>query len=95
MPFRSACRGKSNGSRANPLDGCGSPIQPRSALIADWLRRYLRKSGQSALAHQHLATVVRLHRENHYDRTTHHDEQVPGQPADRRAMHGLTPELFA
>ena len=45
-----------------------------------WLRQYLRNSGQSDLVQQHLATVVRLHRENRYDRSTHDVEQVTGQP---------------
>ena len=44
----------------------------------EWVRQYLRTSGQSDLVQQHLATVVRLHRENRYDRSTDDVEQLIG-----------------
>jgi uncharacterized protein YbjT (DUF2867 family) len=62
----------------------------------DWLRQYLRNSGLSDLVQQHLATVVRLHRENRYDRCTHDVEQVTGQPPQTVEQYVAShPELFA
>ena len=66
------------------------------ATLPYWLRQYLRNSGQSDLIQQHLATVVRLHRENRYDRSTHDVEQITGQtPQTVEQYIGLHPELFA
>jgi len=57
----------------------GRTIRAEDISYDDWLRHYLRNSGQSDLVQQHLATVVRLHRENRYDRYTRDVEQVTGQ----------------
>jgi hypothetical protein len=44
----------------------------------------------------HVATVVRVHRENRYDRFTHDVEQVTGQPPQTVEQYiGSHPELFA
>ena len=58
----------------------GRTISAEDTPYNDWVHQYLRTSGLSDLAQQHLATVVRLHRENRYDRSTHDVEQVTGQP---------------
>ncbi|HXO54109.1 MAG TPA: hypothetical protein VN888_24510 [Mycobacterium sp.] len=43
----------------------------------------------------HVATGVRLHRENRYDRFTHDVEQVTGQPPKTVEQYiGSHPELF-
>ena len=74
----------------------GRTIRADDIPYDDWLRQYLRNSGQSDLIQQHLATVVRLHRENRYDRSTHDVEQVTGQPAQTVAQYvAAHPELFA
>jgi len=57
----------------------GRTIRAEDIPYDDWLRQYLRNSGQSDLVQQHLATVVRLHRENRYDRSTHDVEEVTGR----------------
>jgi hypothetical protein len=60
------------------------------------VHQYLRKSGLSDLAQQHLATMARLHHENRYDRSTHDVEQVTGQPAQTVEQYvAAHPELFA
>jgi uncharacterized protein YbjT (DUF2867 family) len=58
----------------------GRTIRAEDIPYDDWLRHYLRNSGQSDLVQQHLATVARLHRENRYERWTRDVEQVTGQP---------------
>jgi len=74
----------------------GRTIRAEDIPYDDWLRQYLRNSGQSDLVQQHLATVVRLHRENRYDRSTHDVEQVTGQPPLTVEQYiGSHPELFA
>jgi uncharacterized protein YbjT (DUF2867 family) len=61
-----------------------------------WVRQYLRSSGLGDLVQQHLATVVRLHRENRYDRFTHDVDQVTGHPPQTVEQYvALHPELFA
>src|SRR5258707_6073651 len=57
----------------------GRTIRAENLPYDDWLRQYLRNSGQTDLIQQHLATVARLHRENDYDRSTHDVEQVTRQ----------------
>ena len=74
----------------------GRTIRAEDIPYDDWLRQYLRNSGQSDLVQQHLATVVRLHRENRYDRCTHDVEQVTGQPPQTVEQYIAShPELFA
>jgi len=74
----------------------GRTIRAEDLPYDDWLRQYLRNSGQSDLIQQHLATVVRLHRENRYDRSTHDVEQVTGQPPQTVEQYVAShPELFA
>ena len=75
----------------------GRMIRSDDIPYDDWLRQYLRNSGQSQPEfQQHLATVVRLHRENRYDRSTHDVEQVTGQPAQTVEQYvAAHPELFA
>jgi uncharacterized protein YbjT (DUF2867 family) len=74
----------------------GRTIRAEDIPYDDWLRQYLRNSGQSDLVQQHLATVVRLHRENRYDRSTHDVEQVTGQPPQTVEQYVAShPELFA
>jgi uncharacterized protein YbjT (DUF2867 family) len=74
----------------------GRTIHAEDIPYDDWLRHYLRNSGQSDLVQQHLATVVRLHRENRYDRSTHDVEQVTGQPPQTVEQYVSShPEVFA
>ena len=74
----------------------GRTIRPEDISYDDWLRHYLRNSGQSDLVQQHLATVVRLHRENRYDRFTDDFEQVTGQPPQTVEQYVAShPEVFA
>lgn len=74
----------------------GRTIRAEDIPYDDWLRQYLRNSGQSDLVQQHLATVVRLHRENRYDRSTDDVEQVTGQAAQTVEQYiGSHPELFS
>jgi len=74
----------------------GRTIRAEDIPYDDWLRQYLRNSGQSDLVQQHLATVVRLHRENRYDRSTRDVEEVTGQPPQTVEQYiGSHPELFA
>ena len=74
----------------------GRTIRAEDIPYDDWLRQYLRNSGQSDLVQQHLATVVRLHRENRYDRSTDDVEQVTGQPPQTVEQYVTShPELFA
>jgi uncharacterized protein YbjT (DUF2867 family) len=62
----------------------------------DWLRRYLRNSELPDIVQQHTATMVRLHRENRYDRFTDDVEQVTGQPPQTVEHYVAShPELFA
>ena len=74
----------------------GRTIRAEDISHDDWLRRYLRNSGQSDLVQQHLATVARLHRENRYERCTHDVEQVTGRPPQTVAQYVAShPEVFA
>jgi uncharacterized protein YbjT (DUF2867 family) len=74
----------------------GRTIHAEDIPYDDWLRHYLRNSGQSDLVQQHLATVVRLHRENRYDRSTHDVEHVTGQPPQTVEQYVSShPEVFA
>jgi uncharacterized protein YbjT (DUF2867 family) len=74
----------------------GRTIRAEDIPYEDWLRRYLRNSGQSDLVQQHLATVVRLHRENRYDRSTHDVELVTGRPPQTVEQYVAShPEVFA
>jgi uncharacterized protein YbjT (DUF2867 family) len=74
----------------------GRTIRAEDIPYDDWLRRYLRNSGQSDLVQQHLATVARLHRENRYERWTHDVEQVTGQPPQTVEQYIAShPEVFA
>jgi uncharacterized protein YbjT (DUF2867 family) len=74
----------------------GRTIRAENIPYDDWLRQYLRNSGQSDLVQQHLATVVRLHRENRYDRSTHDVEQVTGQtPQTVEQYVASHPDVFA
>lgn len=74
----------------------GRTIRAEEISYDDWLRHYLRNSGQSDLVQQHLATVVRLHRENRYERCTHDVEQVTGQrPQTVEQYVASHPEVFA
>jgi uncharacterized protein YbjT (DUF2867 family) len=73
----------------------GRTIRAENISYDDWLRQYLRNSGQSDLVQQHLATVVRLHRENRYERSTQDVEQVTGQlPQTVEQYVASNPELF-
>jgi uncharacterized protein YbjT (DUF2867 family) len=74
----------------------GRPITAEDIPYDNWVHHYLRNSGLSDLIQQHLATMVRLHRENRYDRSTHAVEHVTGQPAQSVEQYvGSHPELFA
>ena len=74
----------------------GRTIRAEDVSYDDWLRHYLRNSGQSDLVQQHLATVVRLHRENRYERCTHDVEKVTGQPPQTVEQYVAShPEVFA
>ena len=74
----------------------GRTIRAEDIPYDDWLRQYLRNSGQSDLVQQHLATVVRLHRENRYDRSTRDVEQVTGRPPRTVEQYvAARPEVFA
>jgi uncharacterized protein YbjT (DUF2867 family) len=74
----------------------GRTIRAEDIPYDDWQRQYLRNSGQSDLVQQHLATVVRLHRENRYDRSTDDVEQVTGQPPQTVEQYiGSHPDLFS
>lgn len=74
----------------------GRPISAEDTPYSDWVQQYLRTSGLSDLAQQHLATVARLHHENRYDRSTHDVEQVTGQPPQTIAQYVAShPNLFA
>ena len=74
----------------------GRTIRAEDIPYEDWLHQYLRNSGQSDLAQQHLATVVRLHRENRYDRSTHDVERVTGRPPQTVEQYVAShPEVFA
>jgi uncharacterized protein YbjT (DUF2867 family) len=74
----------------------GRPITAEDIPYDDWQRRYLRNSGLPDLVQQHIATMVRLHRENRYDRSTHDVEQVTGQlPQTVEHYVASHPELFA
>jgi uncharacterized protein YbjT (DUF2867 family) len=74
----------------------GRPITAEDIPYDDWVRQYLRNSGLAELVQQHLATMVRLHRENRYDRSTHDVEQVTGQPPQTVEQYVAShPEVFA
>ena len=74
----------------------GRPITGEDIPYDDWVHQYLRNSGLSDLVQQHLATMVRLHRENRYDRFTHDVEQVTGQPPQTVEQYVAShPEPFA
>ena len=74
----------------------GRTIRAEDIPYDDWLRRYLRNSGQSDLVQQHLATVARLHRENRYERWTHDVEQITGEPPQTVEQYIAShPEVFA
>jgi uncharacterized protein YbjT (DUF2867 family) len=74
----------------------GRPIIAEDMPYDDWLRRYLRNSELPEIVQQHTATMVRLHRDNRYDRSTHDVEQVTGQPPQTVEQYLAShPELFA
>jgi uncharacterized protein YbjT (DUF2867 family) len=74
----------------------GRKIRAEDIPYDDWQRQYLRNSGQSDLVQQHLATVVRMHRENRYDRSTHDVEEVTGRtPQTVEQYVAAHPEVFA
>ena len=74
----------------------GRPITAEDIPYDDWVHQYLRNSGLSDLVQQHLATMVRLHRENRYDRFTHDVEQITGQPPQTVEQYVAShPEPFA
>ena len=74
----------------------GRPITAEDIPYDDWVRQYLRNSGLPEIVQQHLATMVRLHRENRYDRSTHDVEQVTGQPPQTVEQYVAShPEVFA
>ena len=74
----------------------GRPINAEDMPYDDWLRRYLRNSELPEIVQQHTATIVRLHRENRYDRSTHDVEQITGQPPQTVEHYVAShPELFA
>jgi uncharacterized protein YbjT (DUF2867 family) len=74
----------------------GRTISAEDIPYNDWVHQYLRNSGLSDLAQQHLATVARLHRENRYDRSTHDVEQLTGQPPQTIEQYVAShPDLFA
>jgi uncharacterized protein YbjT (DUF2867 family) len=74
----------------------GRPITAEDMPYDDWLRRYLRNSELPEIVQQHTATMVRLHRENRYDRFTQHVEHITGQPPQTVEHYVAShPELFA
>jgi uncharacterized protein YbjT (DUF2867 family) len=74
----------------------GRTISAEDISYNDWVHQYLRNSGLSDLVQQHLATMVRLHRENRYDRFTHDVEQVTGRPPQTVEQYVAShPEPFA
>lgn len=74
----------------------GRPITADDMPYDDWVRQYLRKSGLPEIVQQHLATMVRLHRENRYDRSTDDVEQVTGQPPQTVEQYVAShPQVFA
>jgi uncharacterized protein YbjT (DUF2867 family) len=73
----------------------GRPITADDMPYDDWLRRYLRNSELPEIVQQHTATMVRLHRENRYDRFTDDVEQVTDQPPQTVERYVAShPELF-
>ncbi len=73
----------------------GRRISAEDIDYDDWVRQYLRASGLPDLVQQHLATIVRLHRENRYDRSTHDVEEVTGHPPQTVEHYVAShPELF-
>jgi uncharacterized protein YbjT (DUF2867 family) len=85
-----------NGLAEQYSGALGRPITAEDIPYDVWVHQYLRKSGLSDLAQQHLATMARLHHENRYDRSTHDVEQVTGQPAQTVEQYvAAHPELFA
>jgi uncharacterized protein YbjT (DUF2867 family) len=74
----------------------GRTVTAENIAHDDWVRRYLRRSGLDDLVQQHLATVVRLQRENRYDRFTHDVERVTGRPPQSVEQYVAShSELFA
>src|SRR6201997_3475228 len=74
----------------------GRTITAEDIRHDDWVRHYLRNSELPDLIQQHIATMVRLHRENRYDRSTHDVEQVTGQPPQTVEQYVAShPERFA
>jgi uncharacterized protein YbjT (DUF2867 family) len=85
-----------NGLAEQYTRALGRTITAEDIRHDDWVRHYLRNSELPDLVQQHIATMVRLHRQNRYDRSTHDVEQVTGQPPQTVEQYVAShPERFA
>ena len=57
------------------------PVTAEDTPYDEWVRNYLRVSGLPDHVQQHLATMARLHHEDHYNRVTDDVEKLTGAPA--------------
>ena len=61
----------------------------------DWIRQYLRVSGLPDHVQQHIATMARLHHEDHYNRVSDDFQRVIGEPAQTVEQYiAAHPQLF-
>ncbi|MFB9838054.1 NAD(P)H-binding protein, partial [Actinoallomurus acaciae] len=78
------------GPRSQDLNGVaeefsralGRPVTYEDVPLEEWVGQVLSPAGLPPHVEQHIVTMVRLHRENRYDRATHTVELVTGRPAE-------------
>ena len=72
------------------------PVGDRGGHAYDeWIRQYLRVSGLPDHVQQHIATMARLHHEDHYNRVSDDFQTVIGEPAQTVEQYiAAHPQLF-
>lgn len=71
------------------------PVTAEDTPYDQWIRRYLWTSGLPEHVQQHIATMVRLHHEDRYNRATDDVEKLTRQPAQTVEQYvSAHPQLF-
>lgn len=71
------------------------PVTAEDTPYDEWIREYTRVSGLPDHVQQHIATMARLHHEDHYNRLSDDFETVIGEPAQTVEQYiAAHPQLF-
>ena len=71
------------------------PVTAEDTPYDEWIRQYMRVSGLPDHVQQHIATMARLHHEDHYNRLSDDFETVIGEPAQTVEQYiAAHPQLF-